>query len=74
MSFNIVNFLVLSTASQPSYRSGKGRGETLGNEFVGLFAYLSELGYLKDSNAAAHSADSDTFYAVRFTCEFQDLH
>ena len=32
-----------------------------------LFAtYRTKLGYLKDSNAAAHSVDSDIFYVVMF--------
>ena len=34
------------------------------SKHVFLFIYSLTLGYLIDSNAAAHSVDSDIFYAV----------
>ena len=37
MSFDIINFRVLSTASQPGYRSGMGRGETPGTSLLDCF-------------------------------------
>ena len=39
-----------------------------------LLFFRSLLGYLKDSNAAAHSVGSDIFYVVINLCAFQVFH
>ena len=40
----------------------------------GLLSFIDVPGYLKDSNSAAQSVDSDISRSYSSTCPFQDLH